>query len=155
MLIHKFDGTTVAGGVHQLGAGDEQELIGSSEKLDAAKMLSIMKEQPLSNHGVDDNTDDDDNDNDGNGDDDGGEDTLYDVLNVHREVNRVARNLYRSCEAHHLTSAVAPICILVANFFHVSLSSIAPLVESLRVQARHLGSRFYFPATVEAVNEDG
>ena len=93
---------------------------------------------------------------DGNDEDDGGT-SLFEPDSLHREVNSVARQLYRSVDAHHLQSMSVPVCILFANFFHVSLSSVSDLRcgQSVQAQVEASTSTRYRDATVQTVDDDG
>lgn len=97
-----FDGTTVAGSAAQLGHGEDLELIGTSEKLDAYRVLSMMRRR---------------NDDEGDRDVDSGEnadeidednDERFDIAKLQDEAHRLSRKLYRSVEAYHLQSLTGP-----------------------------------------------
>ena len=145
-----FDGSTVAGGVHQLGADEDVELIGSSIKLDVNKMLEISRvedEDGWSDSGDDDDENDDEND--------GG--APHDSEAALSWCDRIAGKLYRSCDAYIIQSLCTPVNILVANIFNTSLSSTKELSgkEGHHVQARYQGSRLWYGATLESLNDDG
>ena len=133
--VQKFDGATMAGCVAQEGYGELQQMIGTSEEIYARQILEWMK-------------------NDMDDEDEDEADPPYDLQKLHDHVRRLAPKLFRSCDAHHLQSAIAPISMLVANFFYVSLSSTSELVEGTRVQAKYDGSVRFYNATVVTVNED-
>ena len=155
-LVHKFDGTTLAGGIHPIGTGENKELIGSSVRLGVRKILNMMRQHD------DDATPDNDefgdfgDNGDGNDEDDGGT-SLFEPDSLHREVNSVARQLYRSVDAHHLQSMSVLLCILFANLFHVSLSSVSDLRcgQSVQAQVEASTSTRYRDATVQTVDDDG
>ena len=145
-----FDGSTVAGGVHQLGADEDVELIGSSIKLDVNKMLEISRvedEDGWSDSGDDDDENDDEND--------GG--APHDSEAAISWCDRIAGQLYRSCDAYIIPSLCTPVNIRVANILNTSLSSTKELSgkEGHHVQARYQGSRLWYGATLESLNDDG
>ena len=147
--VYEFDGTPVAGAVGQIGAGAEIELIGAKSALNVQSILEMMKRP---------------DDGDGEGED--GDDMMdvstadLDPNAVLEYANKIAKELFRACDAHHIQHLTVPgLSILVANHFKTSLSSLSELVEGQIVEARsrtgNVVSRLHYPARVGQVHDDG
>lgn len=139
----KFDGTTVAGGLHQHGTGDQAKLIGSTEEITLRTVLEWMGS---SNHCDEDVDDDDSSGSDGD---------EPDLRDLDRHINRLAAKLIRSIDAYHLQSLTVPVFIQYANYGHTLASAVKEVVAGQSVEARFQESQRYHAATVITAHDDG
>ena len=150
-VVCKFDGTPVAGAVGQYGTGAEIELIGAKQTLNVEKILEMMR-KTLDDGGGEDEDEDDDVSMDGGSAD-------LDPNGVLEYANNISKELYRSCDAHHIQHLTVPLTMLVANHFKTSLSSLSGLIEGQTAEARSRAgdkiSRVYYQAQVDHVHDDG
>ena len=148
--ILKFDGTTVAGGLSQIGTGDLAQLIGSTERITLATVHQWMR-RDLGGY-------DDEEDESGEphepGDSDS-VDTELDVARVEEHAKRLAPKLVRGVDAYLLQSLIVPVHIFFGNYYHILASAVRAVTVGQQVEARYCDSFHYHPGTVIAVDDTG
>ena len=144
-VIAIFDGTTVAGGLGQIGTGDLQQLVGSTERIDLQTVLRWLRERDVNGSGERDDgeIDSESSDND------------EDVARVEVHAKRLAPKLVRGVDAYILQSLVIPLHVFFGNFFHILATAVRAVFPGQRVEARYCDSFRYYPGQVKAVDDSG
>ena len=145
-VILKYDGSTVAGGLHLVGSGELAELIGAKMRITMRGILEWVRAMPAE-------------DGDGEESSDGSEDQEEaDVQRVDAYVRRIAPKLIRSADAWHIQSLTDSVFVHYGDFGHTQSTAVAELSEDQRVTARpeSAGPRgHYHPAVVTRVYDGG